>query len=159
MRPRSTSARRTCVMRSRRSDESPTCSGLAADSSAASARPAATTMSGSPRGVRLAIVLLLCPQPARGEVGPLAQRAELRPRHALLDQLRARECAEATVDAGDDAAAIADRLDDGHDAVRHDLRMLDDVGRGVDDAGHEQHPIRQRMPAKYLQLVLMARAR
>src|SRR5947207_1753672 len=104
-------------------------------------------------GVSLAIVLLLCPQPARGEVGPLAQRAELRPRHALLDQLRARECAEATVDAGDDAAAIADRLDDGHDAVRHDLRMLDDVGRGVDDAGHEQHPIRQRMPAKCLHLL------
>src|SRR5207249_3579021 len=65
------------------------------------------------------------PQPSRGEVGALAQRAEFRPHHALFDQLRAREGAEAAVDPGHDARAIADRLDGGHDAIRDHLRMLD----------------------------------
>src|SRR5438046_2781482 len=37
--------------------------------------------------------------------------------------------------------------------------MLDDVRRGVDDAGHEQHAGGQRVAAERLQLVLVARAR
>ena len=36
--------------------------------------------------------------------------------------------------------------------------MLDDVGRGIDDAGHEQHPRRERVEPERLQLVLMPRA-
>src|SRR5881409_376667 len=81
-------------------------------------------------GVSLAMSPSSRPQPPRGEVGALAQRAQLRPDDALLDQLRARERTEAAVDAGDDARAIADRFDGGHDAVSHDLRMLDDESIG-----------------------------
>src|SRR5919204_6254775 len=110
-------------------------------------------------GVSLAISSSSRPQPPRGEVGALAQRAQLRPHDALLDQLRARERAEAAVDARDDARAIADRLGGGHDAIRDRLGMLDDGGRRIHDAGHEQHPVGQRMTAKRLELVLVARAR
>src|SRR2546427_8399170 len=39
------------------------------------------------------------------------------------------------------------------------FRSLDDVRRGVDDAGHEQHAGGQRVAAQRLQLVLVARAR
>ena len=50
------------------------------------------------------------------------------------------------------AAAAAD------DPVGDDFRVLDDVGRGVDDAREEQHAVGQGMLAERLQLVLVARA-
>src|SRR5258705_6169861 len=99
------------------------------------------------------------PQAPRGEIGALAQDTQLGPHDALLDELRAGEGAEAAVHAGEHARAIADRLGGGHDAVGHDLRMLDDVGRGVDDARHEQHAVGQGMAAEGSQLVLVPRAR
>src|SRR3989442_1320784 len=110
-------------------------------------------------GVSLAMVPSSLPESPGGEIGALAEGAQLRPRHALLDELRAREGAEATVHAGEHARAVADRLGDGGDAIGDDLRMLDDVRRGVDDAGHEQHAGGQRVAAQRLQLVLVARAR
>src|SRR5205814_3631005 len=77
------------------------------------------------------------PQAPRGEIGALAQGAQLGPHDALLDELRAGKRAEAAVHAGEHARAIADRLGGGHDAVGPHLRMLDDVGRGVDRS--EEH--------------------
>src|SRR5215510_13252069 len=110
-------------------------------------------------GVSLAMSPSSLPQPLRGEIGTLAQRAQLRPHDALLDELRARERAEAAVDAGDDAGAVTNRLRGRHDAVRDHLRMLDHVGRRVDDAGHEEDPVGQRVTPERPRLVLMPRTR
>src|SRR5262249_52784947 len=78
------------------------------------------------------------PRPLGRQIGALAKGAELRPHHAFLDELRAGERAEATVDARQDARAIADRLDGRRDPVGDDLRVLHHVRRGVDDPREKQ---------------------
>src|SRR5262245_36296282 len=110
-------------------------------------------------GVSLAMSSSSRPQSPRGEVGALAQRAQLGPHHALLDELRARERAEAAVHAGNHTRAIADRLGGRYDAVGDHLGVLHDVGRRVDDPRNEQQAVGQRMAPKRLQLVLMTGAR
>src|SRR2546430_14942426 len=79
------------------------------------------------------------PQAPRGEIGALAQGAQLGPHDAPLDELRAGKRAEAAVHAAEHARAIADRLGGGHAAVGHAPRMLAHAGRGVHDAPHQQH--------------------
>jgi hypothetical protein len=101
----------------------------------------------------------LAPQPSGGQVRALTQDAELGPHHALFDQLRAREGTEATVDAGQDTRAVADRGHRGGDPVCHHLGVLDHVGGGVDDPGQEEHALGQRVAAERFQLVLVPRAR
>src|SRR5262245_54182625 len=117
------------------------------------------TLPSSPRPAAPVPTLCSTPEPLGREVHHLTQRSEFRPYHSLLHQLRARERAEAAVDAGEHARAVADRGHRRGDAVGDHLRMLDDVRRRVDDAGQEQHVARERMLAERLQFVLMARAR
>src|SRR5581483_7933128 len=88
-------------------------------------------------------VALPAPQLARGDVGALAAGLELGPYHVVGDQLVAGEGAEAAVARGDDPAAVADGIDRLADAVGDDLRMLDEVGRGVDHAGNQDELVRQ----------------
>src|SRR5207245_4189129 len=99
------------------------------------------------------------PQPLGRQVRALAQRAQLRPHDAFFDELGAGEGAEAAVDAREDPRAVADGGDGRGDAVGDDFRVLDDVGRRVDDARQKQHRVGQGMAPECLQLVLMARAR
>src|SRR5438445_6395344 len=99
------------------------------------------------------------PQPLGRQVRPLAQRAQLRPHDAFFDELGAGEGAEAAVDAREDPRAVADGGDGRGDAVGDDFRVLDDVGRRVDDARQKQHRVGQGMAPECLQLVLMARGR
>jgi hypothetical protein len=53
------------------------------------------------------------PKPGRGDIGAVAQRAELRPDGIFGDPLPADAGAEAALDAGYDALAVADRGGDG----------------------------------------------
>src|SRR3990172_8396341 len=98
------------------------------------------------------------PEPLRGKVRAFAETTELGPHHALLDELRAGERAEAAVDAREDARPVAHRLRGCDDPVGDDLGVLDDVGRGVYDAGQEQHPVGERIAAERPELVLVPRA-
>src|SRR5581483_8832566 len=78
---------------------------------------------------------LLPPQPRRGDVGALAQRAQLQPHHRLYYPFAIGEGAEAAVRRGDDAFAIADDRDGLLDAPRHNLRVLDNIARRLDHPG------------------------
>ena len=58
---------------------------------------------------------------------------------------------------GDDAAAVAHRIDRLADPVGDDLGMLDEVRLGIDDARQQQELGRQLRPLQRRILVLMAR--
>src|SRR5262245_6697570 len=99
------------------------------------------------------------PEPLGSDVRAFTQGPQLCPHDALFHELRARERAEAAVDAREHACAVADRGHRRGDPVGDDLGMLDDVGRRVDDAGQEQHIAWEWMLAERRELVLVARAR
>ena len=73
------------------------------------------------------------PQLARGEAGPLRQRLELEPHDLGVHLDPAREGAEAAIDSGHHALA-PDHGGVAHEALGHELRVLDEVRGGVDDA-------------------------
>jgi hypothetical protein len=56
-----------------------------------------------------------------------------------------------------DHAFTADQPSETHQALRHELRMLDDIGRMGDHAGNEQPPRRQLGLFPNTPLVLVAR--
>jgi hypothetical protein len=89
--------------------------------------------------------------------GARKQRAQLGPHDARRDHLGAGERPEAAVGGGDDPLAGAHGLDHPHDAIGHDLRVLDVVGGRVDHPGEDQHGVRRRYPLEDLDLVLVAR--
>ena len=69
------------------------------------------------------------------------QRAELEIGDLRIDLAVAGRGAEAAIGAGDHLVA-ADDLGQPHDALRHQIGMLDIIGGGVDDAG-QQHLVRR----------------
>src|SRR5580704_10240016 len=76
-------------------------------------------------------------QSLAGQRRALDQRAQFRPRN-----LRMRTAAKTAIGAGDDVF-LADKTRIALQALRHQLRMLDHVGRMGDDAGDENLSRRQ----------------
>src|SRR5262245_26663445 len=74
--------------------------------------------------------------------GPLGQRAELGPYDIRVHAARADVNTEAAIDTGHDVVA-ADELRIPFDSLGDELRMLDVVGLGLDDAGYQHLAIRQ----------------
>src|SRR5437867_3552596 len=104
---------------------------------------------GSPRpagpqprdGLRLALPLF--PELLRRQPRALGHRLELGPGDLGLDLIdRPGERRHAAVGAGDHALA-PDDLRVADDPLRHQLRVLDEVGRGVEHAGDDQTVVRQ----------------
>ena len=90
------------------------------------------------------------PELARGQGGALGQRFELGPRDLRMDA-----AAEAAVGGGDDPLP-ADRAREARDALRHQLRMLDDVGGVAHDARQDDLVLGQHDVVPHLPLVLVA---
>src|SRR5712691_6851497 len=74
------------------------------------------------------------PELVAGSPRALGQGPRLGPRDAPAHRVVVREGAEPAVGSGDDVLP-AHRARGARDPVRHQLGMLDEVGRGVDDAG------------------------
>ena len=79
----------------------------------------------------------LRPEGLRGEAGAFGEGAELGPGEVGVDA-----AAEAAIGTGNDVLA-ADDLGVAQDAVGDELRVLDEVGRMADDAGHQHLTRRQ----------------
>ena len=73
----------------------------------------------------------------RCEVCPGAQCRQLGPDHILGDPFPADKCAEAAIDSGDHALAVADRRRDRLDPLRHHLRMFDKIALRIDNPGDQ----------------------
>src|SRR5215204_6314524 len=97
-------------------------------------------------------------QPVRGNPCAVPEAAELGPYYIRRDASPTGGGIEAAVGACQDPGRIPE--DRGHpfDAVSHHLRMLDDVGQRIDDAGHENLVVVQRMRGEAFEFVGMARA-
>ena len=87
----------------------------------------------------------------------LAERFELGPDHVLGDEAVTGEGRETAVGAGDYPFAIAHRGDRAFQALGDQGRVLDIIGHGVDDAGDQHHVVGQRVVAKGVDLVGVAR--
>src|SRR6185369_2854790 len=90
------------------------------------------------------------PKLLAGERRPVAERAQLGPGDLRMDA-----AAEAAVGAGDQVFP-ADDLGERDDAVGHQLRMLDEIGRVADDAGNQDLSRGQLYVAPDFDFVLVA---
>src|SRR5262245_41789636 len=104
---------------------------MAARSSVTMLHPRLAEFTFGPRGARTrglarTRALASSPQLLRRQPGALGERGELHPHDLGIDLQPAGEGAEAAVDAGDDVLAT-DHARILHDAVRHQLGMLDEV--------------------------------
>src|SRR5262249_38610864 len=93
-----------------------------------------------------------------GDARALDQRAELRPDDAFVNFLAAGEGAESAIGAGDDVLAPDDPRK-AHDALGHQLRMLDEYARLRNGPRDENHAIGKSDVLPYAPLVLVARVR
>src|SRR5262245_25583369 len=82
------------------------------------------------------------PEPTGRDLRTLAKGPELQPRDPGIDSRIADESAEAAIGAGDHVL-LADDLRILLEALRHEPRMLDDVGEGVDHAGDQRLAVGQ----------------
>src|SRR5262245_27663538 len=82
------------------------------------------------------------PEPAAREGGAFDQRAQLGPRHVGMDLIARARGAEAAVGAGDHSLA-SDHPGEALDALRHQLRMLDEMHAVRDHAGDQELVVRQ----------------
>src|SRR5262245_28389228 len=98
----------------------------------------------------------LTPQLGRGDIGAVAQGGQLLPHNRGRDPFAAGKRAEAAIGGGNHALAIDHHVDRFQQAPRHDLRVLDKIRGGVDDAGHEQPVLRQGLGAYGSVFMLMA---
>src|SRR5262249_60471469 len=81
------------------------------------------------------------PQFLRGESRALGERGELHPRDLGVDLQPAGEGAEAAIDSGDDVLGPHARVL--HDAVGHQLGVLDEVRGGIDHARDDDFAVGQ----------------
>ena len=99
----------------------------------------------------------LRPTAGRWRSPRLRRALELRPDDAVGHRrLGAHRGAEAAIDAGDDALA-ADDVGIAPDALRHEARMLDEVGGRIDDAGDQDLVVGNVDRLEILPFMLVAR--
>src|SRR5262249_42129925 len=93
----------------------------------------------------------------RGEIRSLSQRPKLRPDHILCDTAPARRRIEAAIGSDENPGWIAYNGCHTLNPISDDLRVLDDVGEWIDDAG-DQHLIGvQRRLGEATKLMRVAR--
>src|SRR5262245_29699541 len=93
---------------------------------------------------------------ARGrEPRSVAQSFKLRPHDVLCDASPARDGLEAAIGAGDDAARVAHYARQALEARSDHLRMLHEIGSGVDDAGDDDLVVSPQQLWCVAKLVLM----
>ncbi len=71
---------------------------------------------------------------------PFFERSEFRPRNFRIDCTEARKRAKATIGAGHNPLA-ADDIDEMPEALSDEVRMLDEIRRGIDDPRHQHHVV------------------
>ena len=96
------------------------------------------------------------PHNSRDASRALRQRAQLRPHDALVYALGERALREAAIGAGHDILA-ADELSQSHQPLRHQFRMLDDVGGMADAARDQRLALGQLHALPHRPFVLVAR--
>ena len=116
----------------------------------------ATVRNVSARNTRLKTAPL-APKPLGRESCAIRQSLELGPNDILSNEFIARERAEPAIGAPDNALARTHSGNRGADAVRDDFGMFEIVGGYVDDAGDQQHVLRQGQLFEYFRLVFVAR--
>src|SRR5947208_1054409 len=84
----------------------------------------------------------VAPKCSRSQVRSLHKRTQFRPCHFGMDLQPIRVSTEATVHAADDVFG-ADELCEADQPIRDGLRVLDDIGRRINDAWNELHTLRQ----------------
>src|SRR4051812_3644002 len=94
----------------------------------------------------------------RGDPGPLGERLELRPHDGGMNSPVEGPLGKAAIRARQDAVA-SDELRQAHDALRHELRMLDHVGGVADHPRREHLALGQLDGLPHAPFVLMARVR
>src|SRR5262249_29093555 len=98
------------------------------------------------------------PELLRSDGSAFRQRRQLCPSHLGVDDRPRCAGAKPAVGAGDDVL-LADDTSKADDALAHELRMLDDVRRRIDDAGDDDLVLRQLRVPPYMPLVLVAAVR
>jgi hypothetical protein len=99
-------------------------------------RPGGALSSSIALSTHMPCVVARSPPQARGcDIRTLSTGLKLRPHDVLGDPFPPCECTKAAIGTGNDALPVADRRHRGLNALRHDLRVLNQVDLRVDDPG------------------------